>query len=102
VAAGATAGTAAAGDAGHDPDEGEVLLDEWEEPEPEVRLDGVLDAEWTSEGAVSTSSPVDDFEDFEDSADEYDVEFDEDFDFEDEEALQDNLPGSSDGREPGV
>jgi hypothetical protein len=82
------------------PDEGEVLLDEWEEPE--VRLDsssGMLDAEWTGEGAVSTSSHV---EEFEDSADEYDVEFDEDFDFEDEEALQDNLPASSDGRESGV
>jgi hypothetical protein len=77
------------------PYEGEVLLDEFEAFDEAVD-GGVVDSEWTNEGAVSTSSHVV-YQD--DSADEYDVEFDEDFDFEDEEGLQDNLPAGTENKD---
>jgi hypothetical protein len=77
------------------PDEDEVLLDEFEAVDEAID-GGVVDSEWTNEGAVSTSSHVTYHED---SADEYDVEFDEDFDFEDEEGLQDNLPAGTDNKD---
>lgn len=72
-----------------------AAVDAADEGEEEVLLDselegGVDDAEWTQEGALATSSHV--YEDEEDSADEWDVEFDEAFEFSDDEGLQDTLP----------
>lgn len=75
-------------------EEDDPAADAADEGEEEVLLDselegGVPDSEWTQEGAVATSSHV--FED-DDSADEWDVEFDEAFEFSDDEGLRDTLP----------
>jgi len=81
-----------------DPDEGEVLLDEYEEDAGAAGALGrvIVDSEWTNDGAVSTSSHLE-YE--EDSADEYDVEFDEAFEWEDEEELVDSLPAGDEGKQ---
>lgn len=93
-AAAAAAGAFLGDDTFDDPDEGEVLLDEFEAGAEDYD-NGVQDSEWTNEGAVSTSSHgLRGVEEEGDSADEYevqfDVEFDEGFDWEDEEGLQDD------------